>query len=109
MSYRKEGLCQLLEMVLRRGACRSVRNHKDRLPRFAAELVFTLCELQGIEVVVIHQGEQPGFEEEWAQDVLEIIKDFSARLYGGGSRKDRGFVATLSETVVGPVPWRKGS
>ena len=36
--------------------------------RFGAELVFALCELQGIEIVVIHQGEQPSFEEELAQD-----------------------------------------
>ena len=53
-----------------------VLNHKDRLLRFDAELVFTLCELQGMEVVVIHQEEQPGCEEELAQDVLEIIRDF---------------------------------
>ena len=66
---------------------RLVLTHKDRLLRFGAELVFTLCELRGIEVVVIHQGEQPSFEEELAQDVLEIITVFSARLYGSRSRK----------------------
>ena len=92
-----------------RGLCWLVLTPKDRLLRFGAELVFTLCELQGIEVVVIHQGEQPGFEEELAQDVLEIITDFSARLYGSGSRKHRELLATVPETVAGPVPWRKGS
>ena len=61
MNYHKEGLCQLFDMVLRHGACRSVLDHKDRLLRFGAELVFTLCELRGIEVVVIHQGDQPSF------------------------------------------------
>ena len=40
--------------------------HKDRLLRFGAELIFSLCELQGIEIVIIHQGEQPSFEEELA-------------------------------------------
>ena len=40
---------------------RLVLTHKDRLLRFGAELVFTLCELRGIEVVIIHQGEQPQF------------------------------------------------
>ena len=30
--------------------------HKDRLPRFGTELVFTPSELQGIEIVIIHAG-----------------------------------------------------
>jgi len=52
---------------------RLVLTHKDRLLRFGAELVFALCELQGIEIVIINKGDQPTFEEELAQDVLEII------------------------------------
>ena len=55
---------------------------KDRLLRFGAELVFSFCEPQGIEIVIINRGEQPSFEEELAQVVLEIITVFSARLYG---------------------------
>jgi predicted site-specific integrase-resolvase len=66
--------------------------------RFGAELVFTLCELQGIEVVMIHKGEQPRFEEELAQDVLEIITVFSARLYGSRSKKHRRLLMDLQES-----------
>ena len=73
MNYRKKGLQELLELILHRKVERLVITHKDRLWRFGAELVFTLCELQGIEIVPIYQGEQPSFEEESAQDVLEII------------------------------------
>ncbi len=47
--------------------------------RFGSELVFALCEIQGIEIVIINKGEQPSFEEELAKDVLEIITVFSAR------------------------------
>jgi len=43
--------------------------------------------MQGIEIVIIHKGDQPTFEEELAQDVLEIITVFSARLYGSRSKK----------------------
>ena len=64
--------------------------------RFGAELVFSLCEQQGIEVVIIHQGEQPGFEEELAQDVLEIITVFSARLYGARSHKSKRLLDALA-------------
>jgi predicted site-specific integrase-resolvase len=95
MNYSKKGLQRLLEMILRNQMRRLVITHKDRLLRFGAELVFTLCELQGIEVVMIHKGEQPRFEEELAQDVLEIITVFSARLYGSRSKKHRKLLADL--------------
>ena len=76
---------------------RLVLTHKDRLLRFGAELVFTLCELQGIEIVIIHRGEQPSFEEELAMDVLEIITVFSARLYGAGSHQSKKLIDVLAE------------
>lgn len=97
MNYRKKGLQQLLEIILRRQMRRLVLTHKDRLLRFGAELVFTLCELQGIEIVIIHKGEQPSFEEELATDVLEIITVFSARLYGSRSRKHKQLLTDLQQ------------
>lgn len=100
MNYHKPGLQDLIERILRRQIRRLVITHKDRLLRFGAELVFTLCELQGIEVVIVHKGEQPGFEEELAQDVLEIITVFSARLYGSRSKKHRKLLETLNDSEV---------
>jgi len=97
MNYRKKGLMTLLEKILRKQIKRLVLTHKDRLLRFGSELVFTLCEIQGIEIIIIHKGEQPTFEEELAQDVLEIITVFSARLYGSRSRKHKQLMATLTE------------
>jgi predicted site-specific integrase-resolvase len=104
MNYRKKGLQELLELILRRRVARLVVTHRDRLLRFGAELVFSLCELQGIEIVIIHQGEQPSFEEELAQDVLEIITVFSAKLYGSRSHKSKRLLDALAndgeQTVV---------
>ena len=97
MNYNKKGLRQLLEMILRRDMKRLVLTHKDRLLRCGAECVFALCDMQGIEVVIIHQGERPTFEEELAQDVLEIITVFSARLYGARSHKARKTIEALTE------------
>lgn len=64
MNYNKPGLRRLLEMILRKQMKRLVITHKDRLLRFGSELVFALCAHQQIEVVIIHKGEQPTFEEE---------------------------------------------
>lgn len=99
MNYRKKGLQILLEKILRKRMKRLVLTHKDRILRFGAELVFSLCELQGIEVVIINKGEQPSFEEELAQDVLEIITVFSARLYGSRSKKHSRLLQGLQEEV----------
>ena len=79
----------MLELIMKRQIKRLVISHKDRLLRFGSELIFALCEIQGIEIVIIHQGEQPSFEEELASDVLEIITVFSARLYGSRSKKNK--------------------
>ena len=65
--------------------------------------MFTLCELQGIEIVIIHQGEQPSFEEELAQDVLEIITAFSARLYGSRSHQSKKLLDALANDGEGSV------
>jgi excisionase family DNA binding protein len=98
MNYAKKGLNQLLTLLLDGGLGRLVLTHKDRLLRFGAELIFALCEKQGVEVVIINQGSEPSFEEELAQDVLEIITVFSARLYGSRSRKNRKMIEGLKES-----------
>ena len=103
MNYRKKGLQELLELILHRRFERLVITHQDRLLRFGAELVFTLCELQGIEIVILHQGEQPSFEEELAQDVLEIITVFSARLYGSRSHRSKQLLDALANAGEGSV------
>jgi putative resolvase len=59
------------------------------LLRFGAELVFAICEIKNIEIVILNQGEDTSFEQDLAQDVLEIIAVFSARLYGARSKKKR--------------------
>lgn len=89
----------MLELILRRKIRRLVITHKDHLLRFGAELVFALCEIQGVEIVIIHKGEQPSFEEELAQDVLEIITVFSAGLYGVRSKKHRVLTENLKQAA----------
>jgi putative resolvase len=99
MNYRKKGLQQLLEMILRRQMRRLVITHKDCLLRFGSELIFALCEIQGIEIIIIHTGDQPSFEEDLTRDMLEIVTIFSARLYGNRSRKHRKLMADLQASI----------
>ena len=102
MNYRKKGLKKLLDYILNNGIKRLVLTHKDRLLRFGAELIFALCEAQQIEIVIINQGKEMSFEEELAQDVLEIITVFSARLYGSRSRKNKKLIEA-AKVLVGEL------
>ena len=99
MNYNKKGLKKLLDSIIEGKVDRLVLTHKDRLLRFGSELVFSVCELKGVELVIINKSEQPSFEEELAQDVLEIITVFSARLYGSRSRKNKKLLDNLKQAV----------
>lgn len=99
MNYHKRGLKMLLHKIVNKEIERLVLTHKDRLLRFGAELVFTLCEENEIEVVLINKGSEPSFEEELATDVLEIITVFSARLYGARSKKNKKLIGNLQRAV----------
>jgi putative resolvase len=92
MNYQKKGLKTLINLILEGKMTRLVLTHKDRLLRFGAELIFALCEAKQIEVMLINKGEDVSFEEELAQDVLEIITVFSARLYGSRSKKNKKLI-----------------
>ena len=99
MNYHKKGLKKLLNDILADRVGRLVITHQDRLLRFGAELVFAICEAKHVEVVILNQGEDTPFEEDLAQDVLEIITVFSARLYGSRSRKNQKILDGVQQAV----------
>ena len=92
MNYYKKGLTTLISRILDDGVKRLVLTHKDRLLRFGAELIFSVCEAKGVEVVIINRGEEKAsFEEDFTV--------FSARLYGSRSGKNRKIIEKLQESV----------
>lgn len=99
LNYNKRGLKYLIRSICSKSADRLVLTHKDRLLRFGSELIFSLCEQFGIEVVVINATELSTFEDDLVQDVLEIITVFSARLYGARSRKNKKLLDALKEAA----------
>lgn len=97
MNYHKKGLKRLLNRIIDGNIGRLVLTHKDRLLRFGAELVFSICEIKQVEIVIINQGEDTSFEEDLAKDMLEIITVFSARLYGSRSRKNQKLLENVKK------------
>ena len=99
MNYSKSGLNELLELIVDGRIARLVVTHKDRLLRFGAELVFSICAMKNVEVVIINQGNEQSFEDELVSDVLEIITVFSARLYGSRSHKNKKIIDGMKVAV----------
>jgi len=95
LNYSKKGLKRLISLITNNQVERLILTHKDRLLRFGSELIFSLCEIFGTEVVIINRTEDASFEEDLANDVLEIITVFSARLYGSRSHKNRKLMEDL--------------
>ena len=99
INYNKKGLKRLINAIIDDEVGRIVITHKDRLLRFGAELIFSICEAKEVEVLIVNKGEDTSFEEDLAKDVLEIITVFSARLYGARSRKNQKLIDKLKEAV----------
>ena len=99
LNYSKRGLKLLISRICSGELDRLVLSHKDRLLRFGAELVFSLCEHFSCEVVIINASEDSTFEEDLANDVIEIVTVFSARLYGSRSHKNRNVMEQLRKVA----------
>lgn len=104
VNYHKKGLKRLVSDMLDGQVGRLVITHKDRLLRFGAELVFAICEAKNVEVVILNQGEDTGFEEDLAKDVQDIVTVFGARLYGSRSRRHEKLLDRVKQAVDEPQP-----
>jgi putative resolvase len=89
LNYRKPGLRKLLRLIFQRRLTHLVINHKDRLLRLWADLVFELCHHFGVEVIVLESPSEQSFETELAADVIESMTVLSSRLYGRRSHQNR--------------------
>ena len=89
LNFRRKGLLSLLQQVLE-GRVRVVHlAYKDRLCRFAYDLVERIFKHHNTEITVeANNASSP--EGELAEDVLSIITVFSARMYGRRSGVARG-------------------
>lgn len=74
-------------------------DQKDDLEHFGAELVFAICQAKDVQVLIINKGVDTTFEEDLANDVLEIITVFSARLYDSRSSKNQKLLDSVRQAV----------
>ena len=88
LNFKRKGFKALLQLAFER-RLRIVRvANKDRLCRFAYDLVEHILEKHGAKIVV-EAHDSHSVEQELAEDVLSIITVFGARLYGSRSGRKR--------------------
>ena len=81
LSFKRRGLLSLLERVRAWDKLRVVVAYRDRLARLGTELIETLLERNGGELVVLNQREF-SLEEEITTDLLAILTVFGVRVNG---------------------------
>ena len=83
LNFRRKGLLSLLQLAFE-GRLRVVRvAHRDRLCRFAYDLIEHVLTANGAKIRVEPDAARPAtLERELAEDVLSIVTVFGARLYG---------------------------
>jgi predicted site-specific integrase-resolvase len=81
LNFNRPGLRALLERSMRGEVAEVVVSHRDRLARFATELIEWILRLHGTRLVVQHQVlETP--ESELVADLLAIVTVFACRSHG---------------------------
>ncbi|MDC0834900.1 IS607 family transposase [Geitlerinema sp. CS-897] len=81
LNFKRKGLQTLLERLMRGDQFTLVVACRDRLVRFAFELIEYLVELNGGKIVVLSHPESCP-ESELTADLLSIIHVFSCRVHG---------------------------
>ena len=89
LNYEKRGLKKLLTLVLSGKAKRIVVSYKDRLMRFASQILEQVCVAQNVEIVVLNERPVKKFEEIVVEDVLSVLTVYCAKIYGRRSHERR--------------------
>jgi putative resolvase len=74
-----------------------VVEHRDRLARFGAEYIEAALAAGGRKLVVVDQAEM---NDDLAQDMVDVLTSFCARLYGRRAAKDRAEKAVAAAAAA---------
>jgi predicted site-specific integrase-resolvase len=89
LNFRRPGLNKILAAASRGEVQTVYIAYRDRLCRFAFELIETFLKFHGAEIQVADHDDTQTPERELAEDVLSIITVFGARLHGRRSGRGR--------------------
>ena len=85
LNFKRKGLLSLLQLAFARRLQLVRIAHRDRLCRFAFDLLEYVFQVHGAEIIVEASDLPPSSERELAEDVLAVVTVFGARLHGARS------------------------
>ncbi|KAF5827400.1 hypothetical protein DUNSADRAFT_712 [Dunaliella salina] len=91
LNFKRKGLQTILELsskgLLTGGTV--VAAFRDRISRFAFELVERIFQLHGVQIMVLHQEMEGSEHGELVEDLLAIINVFNCRINGKRKYKEK--------------------
>ena len=96
LNFKRKGLISLLQLAFERRLQLVRIAHRDRLCRFAFDLVEYVFNSHGAKIIVEANDLPASAERELAEDVLAVITVFGARLNGSRSAGRRGARAIVT-------------
>ena len=104
INWKRKGLLSLLESSMRGDISEVVVAHRDRLSRFAFELLEWIFRKNGVELVVLNRNDNQSEEQELSDDVMSIIHVYSCRKNGKRryktNQKNTSLSNSSSETKI---------
>jgi predicted site-specific integrase-resolvase len=82
INFKRKGLCTILELACKQAISEVVVAFRDRLCRFAFELIERILLINGVKLLVLHKSMEASDQSELAEDVLAIINVFNCRVNG---------------------------
>lgn len=91
INFKRKGFRTMLELACKGFVEEIVVAYRDRMCRFAFELVEWILQTNGVKLVVLHQNLESSGQSELAEDLLSIINVFNCRVNGKRKyKKDKG-------------------
>ena len=94
IDYKKKGLKELMKRISQNKVDKVVVFYKDRLLRFGFELVEYIASLYDCDIEIIDHTEKTE-QQEFVEDLVQIITVFSCKLQGKRANKARKLVKEL--------------
>jgi predicted site-specific integrase-resolvase len=79
INWKRKGLTTILDKAMHGDISEIVVAHRDRLCRFAFELLEWIFERNGVKLVVLNEEKDHSSDQELTDDILSIIHVYSCR------------------------------
>ena len=97
INWKRKGLKTILDRAMQGYISEIVVAHRDRLCRFAFELLEWIFVRNGVKLVVLNEEKEHSTDQELADDILSIVHVYSCKKMGGRRYKNKKST-TISDT-----------